>query len=86
MDPSSGQDIHLTERWMQVFCYRRSSLRLLEEFRLFVDGEVIALPHSAERVVAFLGMSPAPVGRVRLATTLWPDVVVRAATWFGSLR
>jgi DNA-binding SARP family transcriptional activator len=63
---------------------RRSSLRLLEEFRLFVDGEAIALPHSVERVVAFLGVSPAPVGRVRLATTLWPDVVDHRA--YGDLR
>jgi hypothetical protein len=37
---------------------RRSSLRLLEEFRLFVDGEAIALPRSVERVVAFLGVCP----------------------------
>jgi DNA-binding SARP family transcriptional activator len=47
---------------------------LLAEFQLLVDGRAITLPHSVERIVAFLGMSRAPVNRARLAATLWPDV------------
>ena len=62
----------------------RSSLRLQDEFRLLVDGEAIALPHSVERVVAFLGVSQAPVSRARVAAALWPDVVDRRA--YGDLR
>ena len=68
--------------------FRRSSLRLLTEFQLLIDGRTITLPHSVERVVAFLGISQVPVSRVRLAATLWPDVAdyrangdLRSALW-----
>jgi DNA-binding SARP family transcriptional activator len=67
---------------------RRSSLRLLAEFQLLVDGKAIRLPHSVERILAFLGMSQAPVARARLASNLWPDVAddranhdLRSALW-----
>jgi DNA-binding SARP family transcriptional activator len=67
---------------------RRSRLRLLAEFHLSVDGRSIGLPHSVERIVAFLGMSRSPVNRARLAASLWPDVAdyrangdLRSALW-----
>jgi DNA-binding SARP family transcriptional activator len=59
-------------------------LRLLAEFQLQVDGRPMALPHSVERVVAFLGMHRGPVARTRLAATLWPDVADQRAN--GDLR
>jgi DNA-binding SARP family transcriptional activator len=61
-----------------------SSLRLLSEFQLLVDGRPISLPHSGERVLAFLGISQAPVSRARLAGSLWPDVADQRA--HGDLR
>src|SRR6266545_2518948 len=62
----------------------RSSLRLLSEFQLLVDGWPIKLPHSVERVLAFLGISQAPVSRAHLAGSLWPDVADQRA--HGDLR
>jgi len=61
-----------------------SSLQLLSEFQLLVDGRPITLPHSVERVVAFLGISQTAVSRARLAGALWPDVVDQRAN--GDLR
>lgn len=67
---------------------RRCRLRLLAEFQLLVDGIVISLPHSVERIVAFLAINSAPVRRGRLAASLWPDVAddrangdLRSALW-----
>jgi DNA-binding SARP family transcriptional activator len=67
---------------------RRARLHLLAEFQLLVDGKAITMPHCVERIVAFLGMSQAPVVRTRLASTLWPDVAddranhdLRSALW-----
>jgi DNA-binding SARP family transcriptional activator len=61
-----------------------SRLRLLAEFQLLVDGMPITLPHSVERVLAFLGLSHAPVSRAHLAGNLWPDVADYRA--YGDLR
>ena len=63
---------------------RRSRLRLLVEFQLLVDGTAVVLPHSVERIVAFLGIHRAPVSRGRLAASLWPDVADHRAN--GDLR
>lgn len=63
---------------------RRPRLVVLSEFQLQVDGRKMWLPHSVERVVAFLGMCPGPVSRSRLAATLWPDVPDQRAN--GDLR
>ena len=62
----------------------RASLHLLAEFQLQVDGKSVTLPHSVERIVAFLGISRAPVNRSRLAASLWPDVADHRAN--GDLR
>ena len=63
---------------------RRSKLRLLAEFQLLVDGMAVVLPHSVERIVAFLAISRVPVIRARLAASLWPDVADQRAN--GDLR
>jgi DNA-binding SARP family transcriptional activator len=62
----------------------RSRLGLLAEFQLAVGGEAVPVPHSVERILAFLGVSQAPVSRARLAATLWPDVTDHRAN--GDLR
>jgi DNA-binding SARP family transcriptional activator len=61
-----------------------SRLRLLTEFQLLIDGNAIKLPHSVERVLAFLGLRQAPVSRTYLAQNLWPDVTDSRAN--GDLR
>lgn len=38
-----------------------------------MDGKDVGLPHSVERVVAYLGLSSQPVHRMKLAGALWPD-------------
>lgn len=63
---------------------RRPTLRLFAEFQFLVDGVPLTLPHSCERVLAFLGISPVPVSRTRLAGNLWPDVAEHRAK--GDLR
>jgi DNA-binding SARP family transcriptional activator len=66
----------------------RSWLSLTDEFELVVHGREIGLPHSVERVVAYIGLSTQPVHRLKLAGTLWPDVAevqaarsLRTALW-----
>lgn len=61
-----------------------SRLTLLTEFQLRVSGTIVRLPHSVERLLAFLGVAHAPVGRARIAATLWPEVEDRRAN--GDLR
>jgi DNA-binding SARP family transcriptional activator len=51
----------------------RSRLSLTDEFELVMDGRDVGLPHSVERVVAYLGLSSQPVHRLKLAGALWPD-------------
>jgi DNA-binding SARP family transcriptional activator len=64
--------------------FHQTRLRLLTEFQLLVDGNSVTLPHSVERVLAFLGISQAPVSRARIAGVLWPDVADKRAN--GDLR
>jgi DNA-binding SARP family transcriptional activator len=55
-------------------------LSLTGEFELTMSGRTVRLPHSVERVVAYLGLSQSPVHRTKLAGALWPDAPgVRAA-------
>ncbi len=63
---------------------RRSRLQVLGEFQLSVDGMLVLLPHSVERIVAFLAIVSGPVTRARLAGSLWPDVEEHRAQ--GDLR
>src|SRR5688500_15097697 len=62
----------------------QARLTLLAEFQLHVYGKVVRLPHSVERILAFLGVAQAPVSRARIAATLWPEVDDRRAN--GDLR
>ncbi len=50
-----------------------SRLSLTDEFELVLRGHDVGLPHSVERVVAYLGLSSQPVHRTKLAGALWPD-------------
>src|SRR3954453_10246978 len=59
-------------------------LDLLDEFRVRVDGRIVGLPHTGERLLAYLAIARRPVHRLRLAGALWPDVGERRAS--ASLR
>ena len=68
-------------------------LSLTNEFAVVMDGRDVELPHSVERLVAYLGLSPHPVHRIKLAGALWPDVPgsragrsLRTALWRLQLR
>ncbi len=63
---------------------REVVLRLLAGFGVEVEGEEVALPGSAQRVVAFVALHERPVLRPYVAGTLWLDwPEARAA---GNLR
>ena len=49
-------------------------LQLIGEFALEQDGQLIELPQSARRLVAFLAVLDYPLTRSYAAGTLWPDV------------
>ncbi|MPZ26591.1 MAG: SARP family transcriptional regulator [Micromonosporaceae bacterium] len=51
----------------------RLLLRLLGGFRLEQAGRVLPIPHSARRIVAFLGIR-GRCDRTEIAGTLWPDM------------
>jgi DNA-binding SARP family transcriptional activator len=48
-----------------------TSLSLIGTFALLVSGRAVAVPHSVERVIAFLALAGRPVSRSRLAGALW---------------
>jgi DNA-binding SARP family transcriptional activator len=58
--------------------------RVLGGFDLRVDGEIVALPMAAQRLLAFLALHEKPVLRVYVAGSLWPESEERHAA--GSLR
>lgn len=51
-----------------------ASLSLTGEFELKVTGRRLMVPHSVERLLAYLALTERPVGRAKLAGTLWFDV------------
>jgi DNA-binding SARP family transcriptional activator len=59
-------------------------LQLIGEFALEQDGQLIELPQSARRLVAFLAVHDYPLTRSYAAGTLWPDVTQERAA--GNLR
>lgn len=66
----------------------RLFLRLLGGFAVYGDNGDVALPISAQRVVAYLALQDRPVQRRRLAGVLWPDTTedraaasLRSALW-----
>jgi DNA-binding SARP family transcriptional activator len=50
-----------------------AELGLTGAFELSVSGQAVTVPHSAERVIAFLALAGRPVSRSRLAGTLWSE-------------
>jgi len=59
-------------------------IRLIDGFELRISGAPIELPPSAQRLVAFLGISERGILRPRVAGTLWLDTSEQSA--LGSLR
>lgn len=59
-------------------------LKLLGGFALAQSGHVIHLPHSVQRMVAFLSLRDRPLERSHVAGSLWPDGT--QAQCFASLR
>jgi DNA-binding SARP family transcriptional activator len=58
-------------------------LQLIGEFE-FWAGAAVTLPHSVQRVLAFLAIARGPVGRCRLGGALWTDTTQTRAD--GNLR
>jgi DNA-binding SARP family transcriptional activator len=61
--------------WASADADQRSAvaLQLTGAFELRVCGRAVAVPHSVERVAAFLALAGRPVSRSRLAGALWCD-------------
>ena len=59
------------------------NLRMLDGFRVVVDQQLLSIPLSARRVVAFVGLRGRS-SRAEVAGTLWPDVTDAKAQ--GALR
>ena len=62
----------------------KSNLRLLDCFALSCDGRQIAVPRSAQRLLAFLALHPHPLRRAHVAGSLWLDSPEERA--YASLR
>ena len=62
----------------------RARLGLLNAFSLRWGSDRIRLPIAAQRLLAFLALSPRPVPRAHAAAVLWPDSTTDRAN--GSLR
>jgi DNA-binding SARP family transcriptional activator len=56
-----------------------ASLALTGEFQLSLMGRPLAVPHSVERVVAYLALCDRPVSRAKVAGVLWIDSSDRRA-------
>jgi DNA-binding SARP family transcriptional activator len=61
-----------------------AQLRLLDGFSLTCDGTPIAVPRSAQRLLAFLALHPHPLRRAHVAGSLWLDSPEERA--YASLR
>ena len=59
-------------------------LSLLSGFELACEGDPVAVPMSAQRLLALLAVHPHPLLRPYVAGTLWPDTSETRA--HGSLR
>src|SRR5262245_24919411 len=56
-----------------------TSLTLTGEFELVVAGQRLTVPHSVERLLAYLALTERPVSRTKLAGTLWYDAPEKKA-------
>src|SRR4051794_32959472 len=66
----------------------KSHLQLLDGFSLTCDGMPVAVPRSAQRLLAFLALHPHPLRRAHVAGSLWLDspeerahASLRSALW-----
>jgi DNA-binding SARP family transcriptional activator len=64
--------------------FMKSNLQLLDCFSLTCDGRHVAVPRSAQRLLAFLALHPHPVRRAHVAGCLWLDSSEERA--YASLR
>ena len=53
--------------------WARTHVQLLDGFQVRCDGEVVHLPMSAQRVIAFLAIRSHPMIRLHVAGSLWLD-------------
>ena len=67
---------------------RQVAIMLTAGFQVTIDGRRVGLPHSVERLLAFLALSDRPVNRMKIAGTLWIDATdnqaasnLRTALW-----
>lgn len=63
-----------------VSAFGPASLTLTGEFELIVAGQHLAIPHSVERLLAYLALTERPVSRAKLAGTLWIDAPEKKAS------
>lgn len=69
MTPTAQAEPRATEPQPSV----RTSLSLLDAFELRCDGQLVGLPVSAQRLLAFLALHERPLLRPYVAGTLWID-------------
>ena len=79
----SREPVRSNGRQRVIGCGPQFQLRLLDGFHLDHEGQVMRVPHSVRRLLAFLGVH-GPTGRIEIAGTLWPEVVEAKA--HASLR
>ena len=79
-----AQDVDSNFRCARTVSCPRHWLGLLHGFELHCDDHVVALPFSAQRLVAFLALRGWPTRRLQVATTLWPDSTEERS--FANLR
>jgi DNA-binding SARP family transcriptional activator len=84
--PTSFGRRAIRRRRVEMTCAPRKGpqLALLGGFDLRVDGQIVALPMAAQRVLAFLALHERPLLRGYVAGSLWPESEERRAA--GSLR
>src|SRR5215471_17781610 len=68
---------HVHPRWETVrrasSCAQSMRLTLMRGFELTVNGHHVPLPHSAQRMIAFLALHDRPVRRSFVGQTLYTD-------------
>jgi DNA-binding SARP family transcriptional activator len=65
-----------------------ASLSLINDFALWFDGEIVAMPPSSQRLVGFVALRDRPVRRAKVSGTLWlhssedrASASLRSALW-----
>jgi DNA-binding SARP family transcriptional activator len=81
--PIASRDL-AEETGIQAELQATAELDLLQSFELRKDGEVVQLPQTSQRVIAFLAVHERALQRPFVSGSLWPDVSDGRAD--GSLR